>query len=119
MEKVHEVGQYVGMRGVVKLLYVDDAILQLDECGLVVIEIAIIRRTKHRNHSRQLLLSLPTIKPKPLQLRLVPPDNTNHLRPVHKVSTQLISEVIRAPSNLIERDHLVGFSLWMIDRISP
>jgi len=92
---------------------------ELDDCGFVIIEIAVVRRREEGDDCWEFLSSGPFIHLEPLSLRLVGPDYRNDLVLLEETLRQLVPEKVGTPAYLVVLHQLVAVPGLVIDGVRP
>mmetsp|Transcript_21994 Transcript_21994/g.62851 ORF Transcript_21994/g.62851 Transcript_21994/m.62851 type:complete len:376 (+) Transcript_21994:482-1609(+) len=106
-EHVHEVRQVVRVRGAVELQHVEGAVVELEDRAFIVVDVAIVRRRKNRDHRGEAGGGVGPVHFVALQLRLVGADDGKQLVLVEEAVDVFEGVEVRAASDLVGHEEVV------------
>jgi hypothetical protein len=92
---------------------------ELDDCALVVVEVAVVGGGEDGDDCGELLCARPLIHLEPLGLRLVRPDDGDDLVAFEEALRQLAPEKVGAPPHLVVLYQILTETVLVVHRVRP
>ncbi len=93
--------------------------LKLDDCSLVIIEVAIIWRRENGDNCWKFFSPRPFVHLETFCLCLVCADDRYYFVSLEKSLSEFAAEKVRASTNFIGFDEVITVSVFIIDRVCP